>query len=147
MLVAETCAWITFANGQQYDLRPGGDLGFTAGTYTTTASPNGTNNVTADFQTYNCITIRYRINQTTGFNSANVTPTGTGGGVGDPREGIMLTPTSGNGSNFPISSQHPGGANVLFADGTVRFMVNSTDINVLGRLATRDDGNAVTLPD
>jgi prepilin-type N-terminal cleavage/methylation domain-containing protein/prepilin-type processing-associated H-X9-DG protein len=140
MMVAECGQWITFADGRKFDLRPGGDLGFTAGTYTTTATPNGSNNVGADYQTYNCSTIRYRINQVTGFNSARVTPTGTGGGWGDPREGVMLTVGSGNGSNFPICSPHTGGANVLFGDGTVRFLTDSISQENLGRLATRDDG-------
>jgi len=140
MLVAECGQMITFADGNRYDLRPGGDLGFTAGTYTTSQPPNGTTNVTADFQTYNCTTVRYRINQVTGFNSANVTPTGTSGGFGDPREGVMMTPGSGNGSNFPICSPHPGGAQVLFGDGSVRYLTNDMSLSNLGRLATRDDG-------
>lgn len=140
MMVAECGQWITFADGRKFDLRPGGDLGFTAGTYTTSQPPNGTNNVSADFQTYNCTTVRYRINQVTGFNSAKVTPTGTAGGNGDPREGVMMTKGSGNGSNFPICSPHPGGANVLFGDGTVRFLTDDISNQNLGRLATRDDG-------
>ncbi len=149
IMVAETSAWITFADGRKFDLRPGGDLGFTAGTYTTSQPPNGVNNATADFQTYNCTTVRYRINQTTGFNSANVTIIGSftaNSAFGDPREGVFITRGSGNGSNFPISSQHPGGANVLFGDGTVRFMDNGMSLPNLGRLATRDDGNPVELP-
>ena len=39
-----------------------------------------------------------------------------------------------------MSSNHPGGANALFADGSVRFLVDSTPLEVLGRMATRDDG-------
>jgi len=143
MMVAECGQWITFADGRKFDLRPGGDLGFTAGTYTTQQPPNGTNNVAADFQTYNCTTVRYRINQVTGFNSANVTPTGTAGGIGDPREGVMMTKGSGNGSNFPISSPHTGGANVVFGDGSVRFLTNDMSLENLGRLATRDDGGVL----
>jgi prepilin-type processing-associated H-X9-DG protein len=143
MMVAECGQWITFADGRKFDLRPGGDLGFTAGTYTTRQPPDGISNVLADFQTYNCTTVRYAINQVTGFNSARVTITGTAGGVGDPREGVMLTVGSGNGSNFPISSQHTSGANILFGDGSVRFLSDSTSLPTLGRLATRDDGGVV----
>jgi prepilin-type N-terminal cleavage/methylation domain-containing protein/prepilin-type processing-associated H-X9-DG protein len=149
MMVAETSDWITFADGRKFDLRPGGDLGFTAGTYTTQQPPNGTSNVTADFQTYNCTTVRYRINQVTGFNSANVTPVGSftaGTGFGDPREGVFITVGSGNGSNFPICSPHAGGANVLFGDGSVRFLNENLALAILGRLATRDDGGPVDLP-
>ena len=144
MAVAECGSWIWFADGRRFDLRPGGDIGFTAGTYVSGTAhrnpPDGTTNASADFQTYNCTTVRYRINQVKGFNSANVTPTGTAGGWGDPREGVMLTKGSGNGSNFPICSPHPGGANVLLADGSVRFLSEDISINNLGRLATRDDG-------
>jgi prepilin-type N-terminal cleavage/methylation domain-containing protein/prepilin-type processing-associated H-X9-DG protein len=46
----------------------------------------------------------------------------------------------------PIQSVHTGGANVLFADGSVRFLSESIDLNTLKNLADRDDGNAVSLP-
>lgn len=40
----------------------------------------------------------------------------------------------------PLSSTHTGGANVVFADGSVRFLRDSLDVNVLALIATRDDG-------
>jgi prepilin-type processing-associated H-X9-DG protein len=40
----------------------------------------------------------------------------------------------------PLSSTHTGGVNVVFADGSVRFLRDSLDVNVLALLATRDDG-------
>ncbi len=48
------------------------------------------------------------------------------------------------GPNSPIQSVHPGGANVAFADGSVRMLSESLDINTLRSLATRNDGMAVS---
>jgi prepilin-type processing-associated H-X9-DG protein len=47
---------------------------------------------------------------------------------------------------FHFWSLHPGGANFLFADGSVRFLAYSADA-VMPALATRAGGEAVTLPD
>lgn len=44
-----------------------------------------------------------------------------------------------HGSNNPIVSTHPGGAQIAFADASVHFVSEETEINVLKRLATRDD--------
>ncbi len=41
-----------------------------------------------------------------------------------------------------LTSQHPGGVHVLFADGSVRFLKQSTDVNPLAALCTRA-GNEV----
>jgi len=43
------------------------------------------------------------------------------------------------GANTPLNSTHPGGVNVLYCDGTVRFLMNDTALNVLAAMATRDD--------
>jgi prepilin-type processing-associated H-X9-DG protein len=40
-------------------------------------------------------------------------------------------------------SFHPGGVNVLFADGSVHFLRDDIDIRVLAALATRAGGEAV----
>ena len=45
-----------------------------------------------------------------------------------------------HGANNPFLSAHPGGAVLLFADGSVHFMSQDTEIQALKRLATRDDG-------
>jgi prepilin-type N-terminal cleavage/methylation domain-containing protein/prepilin-type processing-associated H-X9-DG protein len=46
----------------------------------------------------------------------------------------------------PIQSVHPGGANVLMADGSVQFLTTAIDLNTLKNLVDRDDGNVVQLP-
>lgn len=51
---------------------------------------------------------------------------------------------SGNcGPNRPILSPHPGGAQVLLGDGSVRFMNEATEVQILYDLANRDDGHAI----
>lgn len=52
-------------------------------------------------------------------------------------------PCTGLNPNRPILSAHPGGALVALCDGSVHLLSDSTDINTLKRLATRDDGNPV----
>ena len=47
------------------------------------------------------------------------------------------------GPNRPIQSAHPGGAQVLLADGAVLFMEEDTEIQVLYDLANRDDGHVL----
>ena len=45
--------------------------------------------------------------------------------------------------NYPLSSAHVGGAQVLFADGTVRLIGNNIDMNTLKHLAARNDAQVV----
>jgi prepilin-type processing-associated H-X9-DG protein len=48
--------------------------------------------------------------------------------------------------NTVLNSNHPGGINALFTDGTVRFISNSTDFANFQRLCVRDDGMVTTEP-
>jgi prepilin-type N-terminal cleavage/methylation domain-containing protein/prepilin-type processing-associated H-X9-DG protein len=43
-----------------------------------------------------------------------------------------------------LTSQHPGGVNVLFADGSVHFLKNQTNPRSLAALCTRDGGEVVS---
>jgi len=52
-----------------------------------------------------------------------------------------LPGTQINGCNHPIRSPHPGGALVLYGDGHVDLLRDSTDLQLLNDLANRDDGN------
>jgi prepilin-type processing-associated H-X9-DG protein/prepilin-type N-terminal cleavage/methylation domain-containing protein len=45
---------------------------------------------------------------------------------------------------YSMSSYHPGGANVAFADGSVRFVKSTTAMNVIWSLGTRDGGEVVS---
>ena len=45
------------------------------------------------------------------------------------------------GPNRPIQSAHPGGAQILMVDGSVHFLTEQINIQVLYDLANRDDGN------
>jgi prepilin-type processing-associated H-X9-DG protein len=42
-----------------------------------------------------------------------------------------------------IQSVHPGGANGLFCDGSVRFLPESLDIRILAALCTRANGDVI----
>jgi len=53
-----------------------------------------------------------------------------------------------NGSNpWAFGSSHTGGTYFVFCDGSVHFVRDSTDPVVVQRLAIRNDGQAVSLPD
>ena len=77
----------------------------------------------------------FRINTRLGFN-------GTPNGVfpdrvnnGGPGQGVAGT--------WGMSSDHPGGVNALFVDGSVRFLVNTLSAETLTAFATRDGGEVI----
>jgi prepilin-type processing-associated H-X9-DG protein len=45
-----------------------------------------------------------------------------------------------------VYSFHPGGANAVFADGSVHFLKANMGIRIFARLVTRDGGEVVTIP-
>lgn len=71
---------------------------------------------------FNVTTVRYGINLN-----------GSAPATGD-------TSAVSGGANTPIMSAHPGGANVLFADGGVRFLSENLDFGVLMAISNRHDG-------
>ncbi len=84
-------------------------------------------------QTYT--TIRYAINQTTGWTCGGANGIGVcGGGNGY---------WNSEGANVPLVSNHTGGVNALFGDGSVHFLSNTTPLLMLARLATKDDGGVI----
>ena len=56
------------------------------------------------------------------------------------RSGLFPDTCFGISPNRPLLSKHTGGAHVGLADGSVRFLSDSTDLLLLKRLCTRDDG-------
>lgn len=73
-------------------------------------------------RTFNTTTVRYAIN------SANTSLSGV---------------RNNDGVNNGIFSPHSGGAQVLLADGSVRFLSENMHLRTLKCLATRDDGQAI----
>ena len=54
-------------------------------------------------------------------------------------------PSGANGSNFAnVSSNHPGGANVLFTDGSVKFIKDTVNMNTYWSLGTKGGGEVVS---
>jgi len=45
---------------------------------------------------------------------------------------------------FSLSSYHPGGANVVMADGSVRFLKNSTALQTIWALGSRKGGEVIS---
>ncbi|MDZ7620426.1 MAG: DUF1559 domain-containing protein, partial [Patescibacteria group bacterium] len=62
--------------------------------------------------------------------------------VFDQAYGINQAPASEN----DIRSNHPGGANGLFCDGSARFLAESMELKTLAAICTRAGGEVVTLP-
>jgi prepilin-type processing-associated H-X9-DG protein len=95
-------------------------------------SPGTPPNYTCNSAGFAITTLRYAINQKTGWpNGGNCAGTGVCGL---------------NANHVPLNSAHGGGASVAFCDGSVRFLNEATEVAVLGRLATRDDGQVISEP-
>jgi prepilin-type N-terminal cleavage/methylation domain-containing protein/prepilin-type processing-associated H-X9-DG protein len=125
MMASEQGNWISTTDGSgDHDWRASQPWGWQMGTVAVGTPPH----MTYAERTFNLTTIRYRINQTAGWPGDDANGTGVG---------------LDNGANTPLNSTHSGGINALFADGSVHFITDSTTMDVLARLATRDDGQPV----
>jgi prepilin-type N-terminal cleavage/methylation domain-containing protein/prepilin-type processing-associated H-X9-DG protein len=99
--------------------------------------PSSTTNT--DVRTFQCTTIRYRINQKTGW----LVPTGAN--VNTTNDCVTNPGVCGSmGNNIPLNSAHPGGVNAAFGDGSVRFLSEGVAIENLARMAIRDEGQVAT---
>lgn len=128
MMVSEVGAWLKNASGTRVDYRSvqyGFNMGTIGNDNNLTALPNST-----DSRCFNTTSLRYSINQIQPYDSA-CDPDGVCGNYGN---------------NSPLRSDHPGGVNVLFVDGSVHFFPETIDLPTFGNLGVRNDGNVVQLP-
>ena len=61
--------------------------------------------------------------------------------------GMMMGSMANMAVELPPSSYHPGGVNVLFGDGSVKFIKDSVALNVWRALSTRNGGEVVSSSD
>jgi prepilin-type N-terminal cleavage/methylation domain-containing protein/prepilin-type processing-associated H-X9-DG protein len=126
MVVSEQADFIITVDGSRQAWTASSRNGWMMGAASTGIPPHylpGGNN-----RAFNITTIRYPINFT-----KNDWP--------DPPGDCYDTGVCEDfGGNIPLNSTHGGGVNVLLADGSVRFLSETTPLTTLGMLATRDDG-------
>lgn len=80
----------------------------------------GARDLAWDERTFNLTTVRHPINE---------------------KSSTALGVLANCGTNHPIQSAHPGGAQVLLVDGSVQFLGNETELQILYDLANRNDGH------
>ena len=134
MAISEHSNFLTAKSGVQQDCRPTQPWGWILGVKSPGGPPNFDNGG-GDNREPGLTTIRYTINYTPAAGWANDI-TGTGVGVGTYTADCV-------GANIPLNSTHSGGVNAVYCDGSVRFVADSTPLNVLAMIATRDDGQVI----
>ncbi|HVK08700.1 MAG TPA: DUF1559 domain-containing protein [Gemmataceae bacterium] len=126
MVVSEHGDFLQTVNLSKVAWTAAGPHGWTIGWGNTLVPTTAVTNVN-DRRAFNVTTVRYRINQKTGWANAP-------GNCGS--QGVC----DNTGQNIPLNSAHAGGVNALLGDGSVRFVRDSISLQVLGQLAIRDDG-------
>jgi prepilin-type N-terminal cleavage/methylation domain-containing protein/prepilin-type processing-associated H-X9-DG protein len=132
MLVSEQTNFLVTQDGSKQAWTSGGPHGFIIGWHSSTINANGGQ---TDARTFNITTIRYQINQTTGWPN-------------NPGDCGNYGVCQNTGTNIPLNSTHSGsgGVNALYGDGSVHFIRNSIPLLTLAALATRDDGLSFEAP-
>ena len=65
--------------------------------------------------------------------------------IGSGNAGVPSWPNAANGLNFAnASSNHPGGANVMFGDGSVKFIKSTIGMITWWGLGTRNGGEVIS---
>src|SRR5262245_22614548 len=124
ILISEQNEYLTTQNGSKVAWGTGLLHAWMIGWHSANTPANG--GVT-DARTFQMTTIRYRINQKTGWPD----PPGHCG-----QTGVCFNV----GTNIPLNSGHTGGVNAVYGDGSVKFLRDSVPLQTLAQLATRDDG-------
>jgi prepilin-type N-terminal cleavage/methylation domain-containing protein/prepilin-type processing-associated H-X9-DG protein len=117
-------------SGTMYDMNDnpvqrspsGSSHGWLMGTRLAGTPPNIDPDGDGDVRTFNIHTMRHPVNARPWANQVY------------PGEGSSL------GANNPLTSNHPGGVNILLTDGSVRFVADSIELLTLKRLSCRNDG-------
>jgi len=127
LAIGEHGDFLKVDTGTKVDWRASQPHGWTMGSCSgTTAEPPA-----AVGRSWQCTTIRWRINDKD--NSGVGWPSAGGG---DCTLGVCVN----YGGNIPLNSAHPGGIVVGLCDGSTRFLSETITMEVLAKLATRDDG-------
>jgi prepilin-type N-terminal cleavage/methylation domain-containing protein len=124
IVFGEHSSWMRNGSGDPVDYRSAG--GWLPGTSVNWAVTTWSANGGIDSRHFNIVSIRYPIGSTS----------------------TLLAGTGRNyGPNNPLLSGHVGGCQLGLADGSVRFLSDSTDLSLLKNLATRDSGLTKNLGD
>ena len=132
LVVSEHGDFMVSQDGSKKDWRGSQPWGWSIGADNDTRTDQY--RVGGDNRTFQCTSIRYRINQ------KNNNGAGWGNGDGNGADGVSLD----SGVNIPLNSAHPGGVNSLLGDGSVRFIAETVPLSTIAQLATRDDGQSVS---
>lgn len=119
LAVAETSDFARDHYGKEYRIDGGNPNGWLTGTSANGTPP--TYHLEQAPPSWNITTVRYGPNT---------------------RDYLLPGVDDNRGANNPFVSAHPGGIMSLAVDGAVHFLFDDTDITLLKRLATRDDGQA-----
>ncbi len=129
VIVGEQSTMMKDSTGtNQVGWNAGGPFGWTMGFGSSTSGSS----VAADNRSPNCTTLRYKIN----YKKTDMAA------AGDCANKGICNDTS---VNSPLISNHPAGVMVLLGDASVRLLSDNTALDVLGRLAVRNDGHVVSL--
>ncbi len=128
MAISEQADFLILDNGQKADWGTSRLHSIIIGANNVNSPPRYS--VNGDARTFQMTTIRWRIN--------DKDMQGQGWPAGGDCANLGVCQNVGN--NIPINSTHPGGVNIALCDGSVRFISETVPMEVVARLATRDDG-------